>query len=711
MDLRPKRNCILGNIMIRSGLLLLTAGLAAVSFAQKSIGTTLRPVGVQQVAASPINTDDFVVRIDESFNYQPIWPENPVFRNERPSKPNGLPVGGLLKDPRGVLGAYFPAISATGWTPPDPDIAVGPNHILAVVNSSLAWFDKSGVKQFQQTAQTLFTGMGAGSFQFDPKCFYDRIHQRFVLIYLEQDDATQTSKVLLAVSDDADPNGTWYRYRLEAKLTISTNSYWLDYPGFGYNKDAYVVSGNMFGFTSGFAGVQFIVVPSAPLLSGGAATATSIRDASGASAQVAEMISQTEPRVYAAARIGNLQGNVSTVLRVYSVDNPGGTPTIQFSNVTVPSNNPPSMDAASTSGRFLDTIDARVFNVTWRNGSLVAAHNIQSGSFVASRWYQVSTNGFPSGTPTLVQSGNISSGSQHYFDPAISINSQGSIGTIFTGSNTTTAANLNFAGRVVGDPAGAMGAPQLLEASAGNNYTQSRWGDYFGVDVEPTDDYTFWGIGMTISATNAWRTSIFSWRVGPPPTTLIKYQMNDPQVPGGTSASGSLVLSNPAPFGGAVVTLSSSTADAIPPATVTVPAGATQASFTVNTTVPTVSHKAIITLSFNGVSLEDAFVVLAPSSSNPTISHVLINPNTVVGGNTTVGRVTLTGPAKSGGATISLSSNNSFATVPLSVTVPEGSSTVDFVVTTTLPASTQVATITATHGTTTKTAFCQIRAN
>jgi hypothetical protein len=691
--------------MIQKGILLLMAGLASIAVAQKQVGTTLRPVGVQQVASSSIDTNDFVVRIDETFNYQPVWPENPVFRNEGPSKPNGLKVGGLLKDSRGVLGAYFPAISATGWTPPDPDIAVGPNHILAVVNSSLAWFDKSGVKQLQQTAQTFFTGMGAGSFQFDPKCFYDRVNQRFVLIYLEQDGGTQTSKVLLAVSDDNDPNGTWHRYRLEAKLTISNLSYWLDYPGFGYNKDAYVICGNMFGFSNGFAGVQFIVVPSAPLLSGGVATATSIRDAAAGSAQIAEMISPTEPRVYAAARNG------STGLKIYSVNDPGGTPVIQSANVTVPSNSGPTMDAASTNNRSLDTIDSRIYNVTWRNGSLVLAHNIQSGNFVAARWYQVDTNGFPSGTPTLAQSGNVSSGTQHYFVPAISINAQGSISTVFTGSSTTIPANLNFAGRVVGDAAGVMGAPQLLEASAGDNYSQGRWGDYFGVDVDPTDNYTFWGIGMTISPTNSWRTSIFSWRVGPPPTALMKFTLSSFEVPGGNSITGTLLLTNPAPFGGATVALSSNSTNVNVPATVTVPAGATQVAFTINTTPPEVTHKAIISASFNGAMMSAVFVVHAPPPVNPTITNLSIHPNSVLGGVSTTGTVTLTGPATSGGITVSLSSDNSFATVPQTVTVPEGATSVDFVVTTTLPPTAQMATISATHGNNTKTAVCQVRSN
>jgi hypothetical protein len=105
------------------------------------------------------------------------------------------------------------------------------------------------------------------------------------------------------------------------------------------------------------------------------------------------------------------------------------------------------------------------------------------------------------------------------------------------------------------------------------------------------------------------------------------------------------------------------------------------------------------------------FVVHAPPPVNPTITNLSIHPNSVLGGVSTTGTVTLTGPATSGGITVSLSSDNSFATVPQTVTVPEGATSVDFVVTTTLPPTAQMATISATHGNNTKTAVCQVRSN
>ena len=42
----------------------------------------------------------------------------------------------------------FEAIEQTPWTPPDPSIAVGPNHVLVTVNMAIAWYDKDGNEQF-----------------------------------------------------------------------------------------------------------------------------------------------------------------------------------------------------------------------------------------------------------------------------------------------------------------------------------------------------------------------------------------------------------------------------------------------------------------------------------------------------------------------------------------------------------------------------------
>jgi len=81
------------------------------------------------------------------------------------------------------------------------------------------------------------------------------------------------------------------------------------------------------------------------------------------------------------------------------------------------------------------------------------------------------------------------------------------------------------------------------------------------------------------------------------------------------------------------------------------------------------------------------------SSGSLALTSVSLNPAIVVGGSPSTGTVTLNGPAPSGGAVVTLSSNNAAAGVPLSVTVPAGSNTAAFPVTTSSVASATPVTI------------------
>jgi hypothetical protein len=66
-----------------------------------------------------------------------------------------------------------------------------------------------------------------------------------------------------------------------------------------------------------------------------------------------------------------------------------------------------------------------------------------------------------------------------------------------------------------------------------------------------------------------------------------------------------------------------------------------------------------------------------------TLAGVTVSPTDVVGGNSATGTVTLSSPAPTGGFVIDLSSDNTAAaTAPASVTVPAGSSSATFVVST-----------------------------
>ncbi|HWT00682.1 MAG TPA: hypothetical protein VN256_10585 [Pyrinomonadaceae bacterium] len=81
-----------------------------------------------------------------------------------------------------------------------------------------------------------------------------------------------------------------------------------------------------------------------------------------------------------------------------------------------------------------------------------------------------------------------------------------------------------------------------------------------------------------------------------------------------------------------------------------------------------------------------------------TLGSLALNKPAVGGGGAVTGTVTLTGAAPAGGAVVTLSDDLAAATVPPSVTVPAGTKTKTFTITTAAVASSQGGTVTASYG-------------
>jgi len=427
--------------------------------------------------------------------------------------PNSLLASNTVTNTTNTIKAMYPGISFTGWFPPDPNLAVGPNHAVIVVNSDIAFFNKAtGAKVFQQAMSPtqFFSGLGATDFIFDPKCFYDQISKRFFVIALEQNDAQKISKCLVAVSDDTDPNGTWHKYRIESKLTISGNESWLDYPGWGFNKDVIVITGNMFGFTTGYTGTQIITLTKAEMLTGAPPTVTAFQ-APGFTIQPTRTHDATNDKVYCVGQ------DTTSSLRVYAIQNVLTTPTIVATSLAVPTFQNGGL-AQSTNGAGLDVLYPRCLTAYYRAGRIVSAHSCAtntSGGRNVARWYDIKVNSWPaSGAPSLHQSGNVGASNAHFFQPAIAVNKNGAIGMIFNGSSSSVAADIFIASRAATDPVGSMGAPTKLASSTGNpSPGGNRWGDYFAACIDPVDDTTFWGVCQTVTSGGNWTTHWFKWNV------------------------------------------------------------------------------------------------------------------------------------------------------------------------------------------------------
>ena len=198
---------------------------------------------------------------------------------------------------------------------------------------------------------------------------------------------------------------------------------------------------------------------------------------------------------------------------------------------------------------------------------------------------------------------------------------------------------------------------------------------------------------------------------GVPPVSALA--LSPSSVTAGATSTATVTLSNPAPSGGVVVTVTSSnTSVATAPASVTVPASSNSTSFTVTSQPVTAAGSATITASAGGGTRSAVLSVAAGGGAGGgvgTVASVSISPTTVVGGSTATGTVTLTAVAPAGGVAVGVSSNNTVvATVSPNLTVPAGSISANFTITSHPVATPDFAAISATAGQVTQTAVLNV---
>ena len=130
---------------------------------------------------------------------------------------------------------------------PDTSGAVGPAHVMTVLNSQIRIQGRDGVPVLTTTLDRFFSVLGDNVFAYDPRCVYDPYGQRWILTAALDPDRT-TAGIALAVSLSSDPTGDWYRYSvgLDARDALFADS-----PVVGFNVRWIAVQANVFNQASG----------------------------------------------------------------------------------------------------------------------------------------------------------------------------------------------------------------------------------------------------------------------------------------------------------------------------------------------------------------------------------------------------------------------------------------------------------------------------
>ncbi len=176
----------------------------------------------------------------------------------------------------------------------------------------------------------------------------------------------------------------------------------------------------------------------------------------------------------------------------------------------------------------------------------------------------------------------------------------------------------------------------------------------------------------------------------------------------GASSQGTVTLAFPDPASTTVLVFSGDPSVATVPATVTVPAGATSATFTIATNAAAPPTFVTITAWVGNTPRTATLSVNAATPAGPTLTSVSTTPTSLTGGSAATGTVRFS--ATTDGRVVQLSSSNpAVVQVPADAVVNGGASSGAFAVTTSPVTTTTAVTITARWFAVTRTTTITVR--
>jgi PKD repeat protein len=438
---------------------------------------------------------------------------------------------------------------STGVSPGDPVIDVSPNYLVYGINSSTGTsftvYDKTGAKLAGPTAFSSLapTGDGCRTSVSDPIVLFDRMAGRWFL--LEMGGTSSAPKMCVYVSKSENPvSGGWWFYGF---ATPTQN----DYPHCGIWNDAYVCTDNegganvtayaydranmLLGATAR-AQQRFVSVPALAGYGFQALTpATYVGDSAHAPPSTTQQILARHDDDEAHA--GSAADTTRDFIDLYSIkvdwNAPANSAITTLPKVPITEFNSWFRDYSTFatvpqpgSTSRLDPIREVILNsLVYRNlgsyesivGQFATNQNAaRTGTTVDAgiRWFELRR--IATGNWTLQQEGTYSPGdtsTQHLLG-TIATDNKGNIALGYNIARTTapvTYATLGYTGRKAADPAGVMTQGENTVAPGAAAETSGRWGDYYSMVVDPTDDCTFWMVGM-YRPTGSWNTRIANFK-------------------------------------------------------------------------------------------------------------------------------------------------------------------------------------------------------
>jgi len=519
-------------------------------------------------------------------------------------------------------------IQSCRCVPPDVNVAAGPAYILEMVNLEGEIFTKQGSSvQLFDLSQFFNTGT---NFLSDPKILFDNQSGRWFASIISIQGfnsltgAATSANIRVAVSDTDDPTSFWNIYNISVGTIIP------DQPIIGVNDDKFVVSANDFSNPVTFSGAQYWVLNKAEMVSGIASVHLNTFGIAGGLISVHPAQSLSPGATDYMVSTGGAGSNIpDNIVQLFSVT---GVPSASSNAVVSPPQNLTVSPIGATrsggggcgidwicfpygpiptggqpgTGVTVNTDDFRVLDASWYKGKLWLALNdgcVPAGSNVAQACFRLTQIDTTTTPAIVIQDFDVGTIGLDYFYPALRTDAAGNLDVVFglsSNSNSTCCyPSIAITGQGVGDPANSLAPIRILKAGSASD-TSTRYGDYFGAGLDPSDPSLVWiageyhnsATGSCDSSGNCWSTFIAGIR------TLAFTLASSPSyltMAAGSSATSTISLTSKQNFAGSVSLFATTSpivtngpTVSVSPATVTVTANQTVTSqltvFTTNNT-------------------------------------------------------------------------------------------------------------------------------
>jgi hypothetical protein len=356
----------------------------------------------------------------------------------------------------------------------------------------------------------------------------------------------------VAVSTTGDPTGSYYRY------AFTTGYNFPDYPKYGVWNDSYIITTREFGIQDpSIYGIGVYGLERKKMIAGdpnARVASVLLKDSEvplnliGDGLLPPDIDGSKKPKDNVPAPIVGTQddgagyGGTFDALNIWEFDVKWKGPTASIALATqlpvAPFDSvfpcaPTSRDCLPQPGitnpsQYLDILSYRqrptwrlAYRVSDKEETMVTNQSVEALPGVAGvRWYEIRHN--KSGYSVYQQGTYAPNDGVHRWMGSIAMDKLGNMGLGYSVVNGTTVfPGIRYTGRLSGDPLGQMtlGEGTIINGSGVQTTTNSRWGDYTSMNIDPVDDCTFWYVNEYYTAAGqasspaGWQTRIASFKL------------------------------------------------------------------------------------------------------------------------------------------------------------------------------------------------------